>query len=192
MRYLLAIVVTLLMCSACGSSAGIPVSTGNHLSTAIREVHEGQVVDGVPCLREDLPVNHFHVHVEVLLDGSQITVPAGIGVGRPWGAATDGFILTGSCFAWIHTHETSGVVHVFTQIGQSYTLGQIFSVWGQPLDANGALGVHESLKVLVNGKAFDGDPRLVPLSNLKNIVLELGKPPAAPPPALYDFGTMRR
>ncbi|HEY3085401.1 MAG TPA: hypothetical protein VGK28_08075 [Candidatus Dormibacteraeota bacterium] len=162
------------------------------MSTTVREVHKGQVVDGVPCLGEDLPVNHFHVHVQVLRDGSQVTVPAGIGVGRPWGAAADGFILTGSCFAWIHTHDTSGVIHVFTQVGQPYALGQIFSVWGQPLDASGALGVNEPLKVLVNGRAFDGDPRSVALKNFENIVLELGKPPATPPPAMYDFGTMRR
>jgi hypothetical protein len=119
-------------------------------------------------------------------------VPAGIGVGRPWGKANDGFILTGSCFAWIHTHDTTGVVHVFTQVGQAYTLGQVFSVWGQPLEADVILGVHKPLTVLVNGRGFDGNPRSVPLSNFDNIVLELGRPPAAPPPALYDFGTMRR
>ena len=158
----------------------------------MREVQEGQVVDGVPCLREDLPVRHFHVHLSILLDGAEVTVPAGIGVGRPWGQANDGFILTGSCFAWIHTHDTSGVVHVFTQVGQSYALGQVFSVWGQPLTAGVALGVHEPLTVLVDGRGFVGDPRSVPLSNLENIVLELGRPPATPPPALYDFGTMRR
>jgi hypothetical protein len=39
---------------------------------------------------------------------------------------------------------------------------------------------------------FDGDPRPVPLSNPETIVLELGRLPATPPPALYDFGTMRR
>jgi len=47
---------------------------------------------------------------------------------------------TGSCFAWIHTHDTTGVVHVFTQVGKSDTLGQVFSVWGQPLGERGALG----------------------------------------------------
>jgi hypothetical protein len=155
-------------------------------------LREGQVVDGVPCLGEDLPARHLHVHVGVLLDGNVVTVPAGIGVGRPWGKAPDGFILTGGCFAWIHTHDTSGVVHVFTQVGKSDTLGQLFSVWGQPLNTDLALGVHGPVTVLVNGRAVDGDPRSVPLSNLENIVLELGKPPDTPPPALYDFGTMRR
>jgi hypothetical protein len=184
--------VVLLICSACVSAPDASGSASSHLSTDVREVREGQIIDGVPCLGEDLPARHFHVHVGVLLDGGAVTVPAGIGVGRPVGKAPDGFILTGACFAWIHTHDTSGVVHVFTQVGQSFTLGQFFSVWGQPLGEEVALGVHGPVTVLVNGRAAEGDPRSVPLSNLENIVLELGKPPATPPPALYDFGTMRR
>jgi hypothetical protein len=125
-------------------------------------------------------------------DGTQVAVPAGIGVGRPWGKAADGFIVSASCYAWIHTHDESGVVHVFTQIGQSYTLGQVFAVWGQPLDGGGALGFHGRLAVLVNGQTVAGDPRSVPLKDFENIVLELGRPPVTEPPALYDFGTMRR
>jgi hypothetical protein len=41
--------------------------------------------------------------------------------------------------------------------------------------------------MLVNGQRVDGDPRTLRLANLQNIVLELGNPPAVPPPALYDF-----
>jgi hypothetical protein len=163
-----------------------------HLSTAVQELHAGQVVDSVPCLRDDLAVNHFHVHMAIYADGEQVPVPAGLGVGRPWAEDPPGFITTGGCFAWIHTHDTSGVVHVFTQIGKAYTLGQVFSVWGQPLTAQGALGFSGQVAVLVNGAAAGGDPRSVPLKNLENIVLELGKPPKTAPAALYDFGTMRR
>ena len=46
--------------------------------------------------------------------------------------------------------------------------------------------------MLVNGQPIDGDLRSVPLKNLQNIVIELGKPPAIVPPALYDFGTLRK
>jgi hypothetical protein len=189
MRYHLAALL-LVACSACGAAAAQSAPTG--LTTAAREVHEGQIVDGVPCLRDELPIEHLHVHLEIWLDGRRMTVPAGIGVGRPWGIDNRGFILTGSCFAWIHTHDTTGVVHVFTQVGKSDMLRQVFSVWGQPLDSNGAIGVHALVAVLVNGQPFTGDPRAVPLKNLENIVIELGKPPATPPRALYDFGTMRR
>ena len=146
----------------------------------------------MPCLRDDLPAQHFRVHLEVLLDGKAVTVPPGVGVGRPWGQDPYGFITTGSCFAWIHTHDTTGVVHVFTQVGKSYSLGQMFKVWGQPLGLSGALGYRGPLAALVNGLPFAGDPQAVDLKNFENIVLELGRPPATPPPSSYDFGTMRR
>jgi hypothetical protein len=191
MRPLLPVAV-MLLCLACSSSAQGSQPTNNRLSTTVQELHEGQVVDSVPCLRDDLPAQHSHVHVAILLDGNAVTVPAGIGVGRPWGANSDGFIATGNCFAWIHTHDTTGVVHVFTQVGKSYTLGQLFSVWGQSLGTGNALGYRGPLTVLVNGRPIDGDPRLVPLANFVNIVLEFGRQPANPPPALYDFGTMSR
>jgi len=191
MRFVLSALV-LCVSLACGSGAQGSAAAPDQLTTAVRDLHEGQIVDGVPCMREDLPVQHLHVHLEVLLDGKPIVVPAGIGVGRPWGANPDGFIATGSCFAWIHTHDTTGVVHVFTQVGKSYSLGQLFEVWGQPLGANTALGFRGALVVLIDGRPFAGDPQAVTLKNFENIVLELGRPPATPPPSTYDFGTMRR
>ena len=190
---LVALAVLFFATLACGSAEPGRTQPGvNVISTAVRDLREGQVVDSVPCLRDDLPVNHFHVHLVIYLDGEKLTVPAGLGVGRPWGENPPGFIATGRCFAWIHTHDTTGVMHVFTQVGRSDTLGQVFSVWGQPLSIDGALGFRGRIEVLVNGQAMDGDPRSIPLKNLSNIVLELGKPPVPAPAALYDFGTMRR
>jgi hypothetical protein len=184
MRTLLA-ALFLLVSAACGSSAA---SSAYQVSTTVRDLHEGQVVDGVPCLRDDLPPRHIHVHLAVYLDGKPVTVPAGIGVGRPWGADPTGFIATGTCFSWIHTHDKTGVVHVFTEEGKSFSLGQLFEVWGQPL-GGGALGYKGPLLVLVDGGRFPGDPRTVPMIAFENIVLELGKPLAVPPPP-YDFGAL--
>jgi hypothetical protein len=145
----------------------------------------------VPCLSDETPVHHSHIHLQILYDGADVAVPAGIGVGRPWGVDSTGFIVTGVCFAWIHVHDTSGVVHIVTPEEKTFTLGQLFEVWGQPLGAGSALGYVGSLVLLVNGQRIDGDPRAVMLTNLENILLELGKPPAVPPPALYNFGSPR-
>ncbi len=90
-----AVLSALVLCVslACGSGPqGSPAAT-DQLTTAVSDLHEGQIVDGVPCMRDDLPAQHFHVHLEVLLDGKPIVVPAGIGVGRPWGANPDGELL---------------------------------------------------------------------------------------------------
>lgn len=174
--------------------SGVPQSAqhATSLSTAVLSLHEGQVVDGVPCLTEDLPVHHIHVHLEILFNGVPITVPAGIGVGRPWGVDPSGFIATGSCFAWIHTHDTSGVVHIVTPEEKAFTLGQLFEVWGQTLTADSALGSAGPVAVLINGVRLSDDPRTVKLLNLDNIVIELGAPPSSPAPAFFDFGLLSR
>jgi hypothetical protein len=187
-RALLLLPLLLVGCSATPQPSA---SRAVHLSTAVRSLAAGQVVDGVPCLTEETPVHHTHVHLRILFNGAEVTVPAGIGVGTPWGVDPTGFVVTGACFAWLHVHDTSGVVHIVTPEERSFTLGQLFEVWGQPLGVGSALGYHGSLVVLVNGTRVDGDPRAVILGNLENIVLELGTPPAVPPPALYEFGTPR-
>jgi len=183
--------VLLLLLAGCSAAARPSPPSSARLNTTVRSLLPGQVVDGVPCLTEDLPQHHIHVHVLILYDGAGVAVPAGIGVGRPWGVDSTGFIATGRCFAWIHTHDTTGVVHIITPEEKAFTLGQVFEVWGQPLGAGSALGYDGSLAVLVNGRRIDGDPRAVRLENLENIVLELGRPPPVPPPALYNFAAPR-
>lgn len=175
----------------CTPNAQTLPSSPVQVSTTVRSLRAGQVVDGVPCLTEESPQYHLHVHLQILHDGVAVPVPAGIGIGRPWGIDSTGFIATGGCFAWLHIHDTTGVVHITTPEERSFTLGQLFEVWGQPLSPGSALGYNGSLVVLVNGEQVDGDPRTVILENLENIVLELGKPPTVPPPAFYNFGVPR-
>ena len=192
MRFSELAVVVLFLSSCGGSPQQVKTPDAAHVDTAVATLHEGQVVDSVPCLRDELPAQHIHVHVAVLDDGIAVPVPAGIGVGRPWGAEPDGFIATGTCFAWIHTHDTTGVVHVVSPEQKAFTLGQLFAVWGQHLGSGEALNYIGRLTVLVNGKRFTDEPGSIPLANFSNIVLELGKPPAVTPPAAYDFSSMRR
>ena len=180
-----------LLLVGCSTAALSSASRAVQLSTAVRSLQAGQVVDGVPCLTEESPVRHTHVHLGILFNGSEVTIPAGIGVGRPWGVRSDRFRRHRGLFAWLHVHDTSGVVHIVTPEERSFTLGQLFEVWGQPLGVGSALGYQGSLVLLVNGMRVDGDPSVLILGNLENIVLELGTPPAVPPPAVYEFGTPR-
>jgi hypothetical protein len=185
-----ALVAVLLAC-ACGGTSN-PVATPAPLDTSVISLHAGQVIDSVPCLTQELPAQHIHIHLVVLEDGANVTVPAGIGVGRPWGVDPDGFVSTGSCFAWIHTHDTTGVVHIVGPEEKTYNLGQLFSVWGHPLTAAAAFNFNGPVAVLVDGVRIDGDPRGVQLANFFNVVVELGKPPATPPAPNYNFSSTRR
>ena len=53
----------------------------------------------LPALAAEGTVLHIHQHLDVFDNGKRVTVPAGIGIG-------DTFISP------LHTHDTSGVVHV--------------------------------------------------------------------------------
>jgi hypothetical protein len=186
-----ALLLLSLLVLGCNPAAQASHPSAAQLNTTVRSLRAGQVVDGVPCLTEDLPQHHIHVHLQIVYDGVRVPVPAGIGIGRPWGVDSSGFIATGACFAWIHVHDTTGVVHIVTPEENPFTLAQLFEVWGHPLGVGSALGYEGSVVVLVNGRRIEGDPGAVKLGNLENIVLELGKPPATPPPALYDFAAPR-
>lgn len=183
----LALMATTLM--ACGSTS---TASAFHLDTSVQSLRQGQVVDSVPCLTADIPEHHIHVHLGIYMDGAQVKVPAGIGVGRPWGFDSTGFLATGSCFSWLHTHDTTGVIHIATPGSQVFNLGQLFQVWGQPLSANGAFNYHGAMTVLVDGRRDTDDPRALALTQYENIVIELGKPPPVTPASIYDFSGMSR
>ena len=61
-------------------------------------------------------------------------VPAGVGIPGPQ-QVMDGFVEGGRCLYWLHTHDSTGVVHIESPVQRGYTLGQFFDVWGRPLSA---------------------------------------------------------
>ncbi len=92
---------------------------------------------GNPAIISNQPM---HIHVGLALyNGTQMaTIPADIG-GNParWvDHSLDQFLdlqygAAGS-LAPIHTHDTSGTIHVEASVTMNFTLGQFFAIWGQP------------------------------------------------------------
>ena len=110
-------------------------------------------------------------------------VPAGIGIPGPQ-QVVDGFVEGGKCLYWLHTHDSTGVVHIESPVQRVYTLGQFFDVWGRPL-SNAQVG-HATGQVtaFVNGKRFAGDPRSIKLTPHAVIQLNIGK---IVPPQPFTF-----
>jgi len=69
----------------------------------------------------EMGVFHIHPLLEVIVDGTQIEMPANIGV-RP------------TCMTALHTHTADGVLHVEAPEVRDFTLGDFFAVWNQPLN----------------------------------------------------------
>jgi hypothetical protein len=85
----------------------------------------GAVIDNVGCLASEN--YHIHSHLAIIRNGVMLALPANVG-------------LQG-CSYELHTHDHWGVIHVETSVARKFTLGQFFSVWGQPLSKTNIAGI---------------------------------------------------
>ena len=142
----------------------------------------GQAVDGISCQASEQTLFHIHTHLTIFVNGQQRQVPAGIGI--PGAVAqqtpTGPFAGSGSCLYWLHTHAADGIIHIESPVKRTFTLGQFFDEWGQPLSASQAGPARGKVTVIVNGKVFTGNPRDVPLGSRENLQVQVGTPLVAP------------
>ncbi|HVA52669.1 MAG TPA: hypothetical protein VNF05_04060, partial [Acidimicrobiales bacterium] len=78
------------------------------------------------------------------------------------------------CLYWLHTHVADGIIHVEAPKKQSFTLGQFFDVWGQPLGPNQVGPDKGKVVVYENGKRLTGSPRSTPLLPEADIQIDVG------------------
>ena len=109
-------------------------------------------------------------------------MPAGIGIPDAAAQQTQAgpFVDSGKCFYWLHTHAADGIIHIESPVQRTYTLGEFFDEWGQPLSPTQAGPAKGKVTVIVNGKVFKGNPRNVPLGSHENLQLDVGTPLVAP------------
>ena len=140
-------------------------------------------VNGIKCQGMEQMAFHVHAHLAVFVNGKARIIPYGIGIGPPLrgeNTKAGSFVTQGSCFAWIHTHAADGIIHLEGPMKRTYTLGDFFDVWGQPLTANQVGPARGHVTALFNGQYWDGDPRQIPMLRHAQIQLEVGKPLIAP------------
>jgi hypothetical protein len=127
---------------------------------------------------------HFHAHLDVIVNREPITVPAEIGVtlgadGKPNGISS------------VHTHDATGIIHIEAPVvGQRYTLGQALREWGVLGDRGcfGSVCNSSAAKwaVYVDGVKAAGDATDVALVAHEEIALVFGQAPD-PIPSKYAF-----
>jgi hypothetical protein len=142
----------------------------------------GAPVDGVACDTSEQVVYHIHVHLTVFVDGTQRQIPFGIGIPQPQTQSTaqGAFVASGSCFYWLHTHAADGIIHVESPTQQTYTLGQFFDLWGEPLSTTQVGPATGGVVAFYNGKQYLADPRHIPLTPHANVQLDVGSPLVGP------------
>ena len=161
---------------------GVPIPQERPLAPP-RLLTDGQRIDGITCEGGEQVLFHIHAHLAIFVHGVPRQVPAGIGIAPPEGVERTGsgaFIANGTCFMWLHTHTADGIIHTESPIKRTYTLGDFFDIWGQPLGRHRVGPARGVVTVVFDGKLFIGSPRQVPLLPHAQIQLEVGKPLIAP------------
>jgi len=141
----------LLLACACGPSANTAHPT----------------VNGIPCDTAERVAFHIHARLTIYAAGQPLQVPYGIGIGQPWQVvqSSEGpFVASGSCFYWLHTHTQDGVIHIESPQQRTFTLGDFFGIWGQPLSSTQVASAQGTVVAYVNGERFAGDPTQIPLT----------------------------
>lgn len=140
----------------------------------------GQPVANIRCDNNEQLAVHYHAHIDLIYKGAPATVPAQVGI-------------TGSCLYWMHTHQTTGIVHIEApkdSASRKFTLGDFFAVWNQPLNgkqvATFKLNRGDQIKVWVDGKPYTGDPARVVMKSHTQVVVEIG-PTFTDPPPKFDW-----
>ncbi len=135
---------------------------------------DGRPVDGIQCQQMEGAVFHIHQHLALFDHGKPIDIPSD--VGRP---------LVAGCLYWLHTHTPDGLIHVESPAFRTFTLGNFFDVWGEPLSptAVGPARVKKGeIRVWVDGRTFAGNPRGIELAQHTDITIEAGPPYSKPAP----------
>jgi hypothetical protein len=122
---------------------------------------------------------HVHAILRIYVDGKQIQVPEKIGIDT-----AEEFL------APLHTHDTSGIIHIESSEPYPFKLAQFFSIWGVKF-TNTQLGGYVTgngnvLSVYVNGKLIPNPLEYV-MNAHDHLLVGYGKPGSFPTSFHYTF-----
>ena len=126
-------------------------------------------IDGIPCETREYSTYHIHAHLDVFVNGQPLMVPQYIGImtGGPQNNQV-------SCLYWLHTHDTSGVIHIESPKVTNFTLNQFVDVWRTT--SAGAPPTGEPV-IFVNGQEVSTTLESTPLGQHDEITMVYGQTP---------------
>jgi hypothetical protein len=143
-------------------------------SAPVQQAANGQVIDGLACAAPPNNAHHGFTYVKLYVNGQQQAIPAGLGIVSAKDCRYPVYVPTGQPNA---AATLTG--------GQKYVLGNLFSLWGQPLSNQQVLGHHaDAAHPLTYEIAeehgqltpYTGDPRGIELRDHETIVICYNSP----------------
>jgi hypothetical protein len=132
---------------------------------------------GLAPTQEAASVNHYHVHIQMDVDGHEVPMPAQIGLDSSTGT-----------FSEVHTHDDTGVVHIESgDTSFRASLGDVFDMWGVYLSPKCLGGYCNGVKMWVNGKPSTAFGKLVLQSHMAITLVEGTPPKNFSPAKSYNF-----
>ena len=134
---------------------------------------QGQAVGSLNCAAAGN--TYSYTHLSIYQNGTLLALPANIGTMQPTLAAPTG------CVYPLNTVDESGKIRMDTTSNASYTLGQFFAIWGQPLSQTNVAGLQGSpITVYVNDggtlSKYTGDLASLVLPPHGEVTIMIGTP----------------
>lgn len=113
---------------------------------------------------------HHHALIHIYNDGLLVPVAPNIGIHKP-------------AYSSVHTHDSTGVIHMESDVPHDFTIGDFFAIWGVRF-GNASLGSlvndgDKKVHVYVNGKPVASPVHYV-MRDQDNIVVGYGTPDSFP------------
>src|SRR3569833_1291032 len=127
------------------------------------------------ALGQEGTAEHIHAHLDLYVKGKRVQVPASIGIDYQAQFITE-----------LHTHDTTGIIHIESPKVTTFDLGQFFGEWGVKLSTRCVGPYCGAIHWWVIGKAQKGAPAAHVLRRHEEIVVAEGAAPFGVPKS-YAF-----
>jgi hypothetical protein len=120
-------------------------------------------IDGVYCDQLEQTQYHHHVHLTIYINGQPVPFPAGMGIA--------GTQTSPTCYYWLHTHATDGVIHIEAPAQHSFSLKNFLDIWQSFAASNTQytfptqLSLPDGWTMYVNGKKVSSDFSKIDISS---------------------------
>jgi hypothetical protein len=142
----------------------VALSAGSSVLADADTTIDGQTVNGIECNTGEHNVFHTHSHLAVFVDGDERGIPSEIGAPPDAG-----------CLYWLHSHTDDGIIHIEAPERRTFTLGDYFDIWQQPLSRTRVGPAQGEVIAYVDGERFEGNPREIELAEHTLVQLDVGE-----------------